>query len=1103
MISIPGSGSTWSPLLRPSFRLKPILHLALAVVTLAAPTAAGASNNRHVEDFTTTTWRDSLATTAAWDTLAGQLHMPPYRPHWITQLHPGGTPREVMIEGRTAFVAAGGAGLVLVDVGHAGSPTVLSTCDTPGEAWDVDVDGDYAYVADGSAGLTVVDISDPSAPFVAGSLATPADARGVELTGNLLCLAATSHFHTISVADPTSPFNHGGPWGVQGEALDVALRGDLCAVACGTGGVLLADVTHPSGVSAMAYYDSPGTAWQVAFRGSQLFLADGEAGVSVLDTSDPTSPTLLGSVAVGETVDLAIAGPWVYAAVDGFGVVTIDATDATALEPTARFLLGGGTSGLALDADRLYAVSGLRGLDFFEVAEIQLPEFSGQSGDTLQSYDVVLDGNHAYTSINGLNQDPGTLYIYDIADPASPILIATYPEIANPGGLCRWGDKLLMGAGNGIDVFDISDPHQPLLESHWALGGTAGTMEIAGDNAYVSLGDSLLIVDIEDLSNPRVIASIPANHFIKDLDVEGDRLYLSDYHIALFPGDVTGGNIRIVDIGFPFSPSDVGSIGALVSPILVVGNELLGMEYFPLAPFTDGLIYDLTDPLAASPTGTFTLNGSKASTRLLVQRNRTFVTVRNLSDPSNSGLHTVDLSDPSSPVPLGVLPDHRPSVLQAWGDHLLGAGALSTLESYRVLYREVDTEDNQAQSLPLNSNADTIRRVRLVASYSDSIRWMVSADDGSNWQVVPPDGSWQTMGSPGEAVRWRAILVYQGRDHFAACTHVELGWLHDYALILSVQDHPKDQGGWVDLRFARSAAEFDDESNPVVRYVVYRREELGGALGASDLTIAGFPPGTWTAIDTVLAVRQDEYLVTVPTHGDSLGKNPPSTVYMTVAESGGFPPSFRFSPPDSGYSVDNIVPRAPENLAVEYRYGLSEGNHLGWDPPADPDIMSYRVYRSELPPLPPNVGDLVAVTTATEWTDSPRADPTPQPWYQVTAVDDAGQEGPAAYPSMVTDVPLPQTTVGFALWPVRPNPVFLPTTIAYRVPPQGGRLSLCVYDLRGRRVRTLVSGEVSGGEKTMSWDGRDDRGKLVASGVYLCRLSTEGFTATQRMLLMR
>jgi flagellar hook assembly protein FlgD len=60
-----------------------------------------------------------------------------------------------------------------------------------------------------------------------------------------------------------------------------------------------------------------------------------------------------------------------------------------------------------------------------------------------------------------------------------------------------------------------------------------------------------------------------------------------------------------------------------------------------------------------------------------------------------------------------------------------------------------------------------------------------------------------------------------------------------------------------------------------------------------------------------------------------------------------------------------------------------------------------------------------------------------------------------------------------------------------------------VYDVTGARVRTLVEGEVSGGKYTVEWDGRNDRGQTVGSGVYFYRLVERNFTQTKKMLLLK
>jgi flagellar hook assembly protein FlgD len=64
-------------------------------------------------------------------------------------------------------------------------------------------------------------------------------------------------------------------------------------------------------------------------------------------------------------------------------------------------------------------------------------------------------------------------------------------------------------------------------------------------------------------------------------------------------------------------------------------------------------------------------------------------------------------------------------------------------------------------------------------------------------------------------------------------------------------------------------------------------------------------------------------------------------------------------------------------------------------------------------------------------------------------------------------------------------------------------VELVVYDVRGARVRTLVSGEVSGGRHEVVWDGRDDHGTLVSSGVYFYRMVQRGYTNTKKMLLLK
>ena len=83
-----------------------------------------------------------------------------------------------------------------------------------------------------------------------------------------------------------------------------------------------------------------------------------------------------------------------------------------------------------------------------------------------------------------------------------------------------------------------------------------------------------------------------------------------------------------------------------------------------------------------------------------------------------------------------------------------------------------------------------------------------------------------------------------------------------------------------------------------------------------------------------------------------------------------------------------------------------------------------------------------------------------------------------------------------------PNPFNASTTIAWSLA-QGGRVDLAVYDVAGRRVRTLVSSRLAAGEHQVRWDGRDDSGAPAASGVYLARVRTTAETRTFKLTLLR
>lgn len=83
-----------------------------------------------------------------------------------------------------------------------------------------------------------------------------------------------------------------------------------------------------------------------------------------------------------------------------------------------------------------------------------------------------------------------------------------------------------------------------------------------------------------------------------------------------------------------------------------------------------------------------------------------------------------------------------------------------------------------------------------------------------------------------------------------------------------------------------------------------------------------------------------------------------------------------------------------------------------------------------------------------------------------------------------------------------PNPFNAETIIEYSLPAEN-QVKLVVYNLLGQKVRTLLDERQTVGRKRVIWDGRNDRGETVASGIYFCRIEAGELSQTKKMLLLK
>ena len=90
----------------------------------------------------------------------------------------------------------------------------------------------------------------------------------------------------------------------------------------------------------------------------------------------------------------------------------------------------------------------------------------------------------------------------------------------------------------------------------------------------------------------------------------------------------------------------------------------------------------------------------------------------------------------------------------------------------------------------------------------------------------------------------------------------------------------------------------------------------------------------------------------------------------------------------------------------------------------------------------------------------------------------------------------------FQLHAAYPNPFNPVTAISYEIP-IGRQFTIGIFDITGKLIKTLISNKKSAGHGIVEWNGQNDIGLALPSGVYFYRLSSVDFTATRKFILLK
>ena len=372
-----------------------------------------------------------------------------------------------------------------------------------------------------------------------------------------------------------------------------------------------------------------------------------------------------------------------------------------------------------------------------------------------------------------------------------------------------------------------------------------------------------------------------------------------------------------------------------------------------------------------------------------------------------------------------------------------------------------------------------------------------------NWRFVAEDGS--------DGVHNAGYSIALLQRSIASITTGDIG----SGKIVSITDIPNDQGKQVRLAWSKSPGD-GVSSNPVTGYSLWRRvdkksanagiisvdsrENMLAQASAQNVgkTYSIAQAGTWDFVSWIPSAGYEFYSMVAPTLYDSTAKGKNWSGFFVAGHARG---QLYESAPDSGYSVDNLPPFAPNNFTVKGLAGTRL--ELSWADPEDTDFQYFALYRSTTENFDPKGTKPLTTVTATQYADTDVQVGTKY-YYWLSAFDIAGNESMFSRASFTVGVAERNGSLPteYALEQNYPNPFNPETMIKYQLS-GSSQVRLRVFSALGQEIRTLVHGVQPAQFYTVMWDGRDNAGNTMPSGMYFYRLETEKFTATKKMVLMK
>lgn len=464
-------------------------------------------------------------------------------PQEIAVLHLPGYADGLDVVGHYVYLANSEGGLRVIDVSDPRNPLEIGFFNT--FASDVKVAGQYAYVAAGEEGFKVFDISNPQNPRLTGILECGARFWGVFVEQNLAY--ALYHDYGLMIIDISNPF---APLNLASCDLSseyvsaVFVKGQYAYVADQDQGLRIIDVTHPKDPQEVGFFIAPGFARGVWVDGDFAYLGCENAGLRIINITDPQNSQEVGNYdTAGNFTDVYVHAGYAYVASEGFGLRILDISNPGEPREIGRHSIFDDIEAIAGTNSLLFLAKRYKGLEIMDISQPADPQ-SLALVQTSQDIDrVYVQGSYAYVA-NGCS-----LLIIDVANPKKPQIVSVCRISCSINGIYLSGHYIyVVDSDLGLRIIDVSDPFSPQEVGFYPISSWTMDVWVEDSFAYVATDkEGLKILDVANPVTPRLVGSLDTPGETYAVDVDDHFAYLADY----------SGGLRIIDLSDKANPQEI------------------------------------------------------------------------------------------------------------------------------------------------------------------------------------------------------------------------------------------------------------------------------------------------------------------------------------------------------------------------------------------------------------------------------------------------------------------------------------------------------------------------------------------------------------------